>query len=180
MPSDSQFAVAMKNQQEAERAEQQRIKNLVLNYDLQDSSADSGTGSTDLLSDPFSHPNPNFRAPNPLWIPLHWSLRVLTRSNMLTLLYLKVPVQASSTNTMLLCTKTPPTMRQILDPWTSLARTEADTEPGNCSSVMLIGMTAARIFLQTPWRRAFPAAVILDAGLIVAPHTVAFAIVENR
>ena len=65
MPSDSQFAVAMKNQQEAERAEQQRIKNLVLNYDLQDSGIDSGTGSTDLLNDPFSHPNPNFRAPNP-------------------------------------------------------------------------------------------------------------------
>ena len=65
MPSDSQFAVAMKNQQEAERAEQQRIKNLVLNYDLQDSGADSGTGSTDLLSDPFSYPNPNLRAPWP-------------------------------------------------------------------------------------------------------------------
>lgn len=44
MPSDSQFAVAMKSQKEAERAEQQRIKNLVLNYDLTDSSADpSGT-----------------------------------------------------------------------------------------------------------------------------------------
>ncbi|KAI4162519.1 MAG: hypothetical protein LQ342_003934 [Letrouitia transgressa] len=40
MPSDSQFAVAMKSQKEAERAEQQRIKNLVLNYDLTDSSAD--------------------------------------------------------------------------------------------------------------------------------------------
>ncbi|WPB00972.1 uncharacterized protein RHO25_005592 [Cercospora beticola] len=34
MPSDSAFAVAMRSQQEAERAEQQRIKNLVLNYDL--------------------------------------------------------------------------------------------------------------------------------------------------
>lgn len=56
----------MKNQQEAERAEQQRIKSLVLNYDLQDSSAESGTGSTDLLSDPFLRPNPNFRAPFPL------------------------------------------------------------------------------------------------------------------
>ena len=66
MPSDSQFAIAMKNQQEAERAEQQRIKNLVLNYDLQDFSAEPGTGSTDLLYDPFSHPNPNFRAPPPL------------------------------------------------------------------------------------------------------------------
>jgi regulator of nonsense transcripts 2 len=34
MPSDSAFAVAMRSQQQAERAEQQRIKNLVLNYDL--------------------------------------------------------------------------------------------------------------------------------------------------
>ncbi|CAL8575927.1 mRNA decay protein [Xanthoria parietina] len=40
MPSDSQFAIAMKSQKEAERAEQQRIKNLVLNYDLSDSSAE--------------------------------------------------------------------------------------------------------------------------------------------
>lgn len=36
MPSDSHFAVAMKTQQQAEREEQQRIKNLVLNYDLRD------------------------------------------------------------------------------------------------------------------------------------------------
>lgn len=35
LPSDSTFAIAMKNQQQAEREEQQRIKNLVLNYDLQ-------------------------------------------------------------------------------------------------------------------------------------------------
>jgi regulator of nonsense transcripts 2 len=34
LPSDSHFAVAMKSQQQAEREEQQRIKNLVLNYDL--------------------------------------------------------------------------------------------------------------------------------------------------
>lgn len=34
LPSDSSFAVAMRTQQQAERAEQQRIKNLVLNYDL--------------------------------------------------------------------------------------------------------------------------------------------------
>ncbi|KAI0100028.1 MIF4G domain-containing protein [Nemania sp. FL0031] len=37
LPSDSTFAVAMKNQQQAEREEQQRIKNLVLNYDLRES-----------------------------------------------------------------------------------------------------------------------------------------------
>ena len=53
----------MKTQQEAERAEQQRIKNLVLNYDLQDSSAEPGTGSINLLTDPFLHPNPNKRVP---------------------------------------------------------------------------------------------------------------------
>ncbi|CAK7198699.1 mRNA decay protein [Sporothrix eucalyptigena] len=34
LPSDSEFAVAMRNQQQAEKEEQQRIKNLVLNLDL--------------------------------------------------------------------------------------------------------------------------------------------------
>lgn len=34
LPSDSHFAVALKNQQQAEREEQQRIKNLVLNLDM--------------------------------------------------------------------------------------------------------------------------------------------------
>lgn len=34
LPSDSSFVIAMKNQQQADREEQQRIKNLVLNYDL--------------------------------------------------------------------------------------------------------------------------------------------------
>ncbi|KAF2154150.1 nonsense-mediated mRNA decay factor [Myriangium duriaei CBS 260.36] len=34
LPADSNFAVAMRSQQQAERAEQQRIKSLVLNYDL--------------------------------------------------------------------------------------------------------------------------------------------------
>ena len=56
----------MKNQQEAERAEQQRIKNLVLNYDLQDSSSEqAGTGSPNSHFDPFSHPNPNIRSRSP-------------------------------------------------------------------------------------------------------------------
>ncbi|PGH15404.1 hypothetical protein AJ80_05588 [Polytolypa hystricis UAMH7299] len=36
LPSDSSFAVAMRSQKQAEREEQQRIKNLVLNYDLGD------------------------------------------------------------------------------------------------------------------------------------------------
>ena len=68
MPSDSHFAVAMKSQKEAERAEQQRIKNLVLNYDLQDSSTDAGTDNT--ISDYFSHPNPNIRDQRPAGFPL--------------------------------------------------------------------------------------------------------------
>ncbi|KAH6899048.1 armadillo-type protein [Thelonectria olida] len=42
LPSDSTFAVAMKNQQQAEREEQQRIKNLVLNYDLQQNEDQDG------------------------------------------------------------------------------------------------------------------------------------------
>lgn len=42
LPSDSQFAVAMKTQQQAEKEEQQRIKNLVLNYDLRDSEDQDG------------------------------------------------------------------------------------------------------------------------------------------
>lgn len=48
LPSDSHFAIAMKSQKEAERAEQQRIKNLVLNYDLHESNADqTGPGVVD-------------------------------------------------------------------------------------------------------------------------------------
>ncbi|KAL1838350.1 hypothetical protein VTJ49DRAFT_2781 [Mycothermus thermophilus] len=37
LPSDSQFAVALINQRQAAKEEQQRIKNLVLNYDLRES-----------------------------------------------------------------------------------------------------------------------------------------------
>ncbi|KAL8778010.1 MAG: hypothetical protein Q9213_007608 [Squamulea squamosa] len=59
MPSDSQFAVAMRSQKEAERAEQQRIKNLVLNYDLGDSNADQAGTKNNLYLDYFSYPNPN-------------------------------------------------------------------------------------------------------------------------
>ncbi|MCJ1418254.1 hypothetical protein MMC32_004601 [Xylographa parallela] len=58
LPSDSHFAIAMKSQKEAERAEQQRIKNLVLNYDLQDTADHDGTGNS-LHSQYFSTPNPN-------------------------------------------------------------------------------------------------------------------------
>ncbi|KAI2467122.1 ARM repeat-containing protein [Annulohypoxylon bovei var. microspora] len=42
LPSDSTFAVAMKTQQQAEREEQQRIKNLVLNYDLRENEDTDG------------------------------------------------------------------------------------------------------------------------------------------
>ncbi|KAF4302094.1 MIF4G-like type 3 [Botryosphaeria dothidea] len=43
LPADSTFAIAMRTQQEAERAEQQRIKNLVLNYDLRDENESDAT-----------------------------------------------------------------------------------------------------------------------------------------
>ncbi|RAL66123.1 hypothetical protein DID88_005794 [Monilinia fructigena] len=42
LPSNSNFAIAMKSQQAAEREEQQRIKNLVLNYDLNDGEEQDG------------------------------------------------------------------------------------------------------------------------------------------
>ncbi|KAI9894051.1 MAG: hypothetical protein M1814_004821 [Vezdaea aestivalis] len=45
LPSSSHFAVSMRSQQEAGRAEQQRIKNLVLNYDLREEEHD-GTDRT--------------------------------------------------------------------------------------------------------------------------------------
>ncbi|MCJ1474487.1 hypothetical protein MMC13_003145 [Lambiella insularis] len=61
LPSDSHFAIAMKSQKEAERAEQQRIKNLVLNYDLQDTADHDGIDNS--LSQYFSQPNPNFPKP---------------------------------------------------------------------------------------------------------------------
>jgi regulator of nonsense transcripts 2 len=55
LPSDSTFAVAMRSKQQAEKEEQQRIKNLVLNYELRDDNDTEGTL-------PFLyhlHPNPN-------------------------------------------------------------------------------------------------------------------------
>jgi regulator of nonsense transcripts 2 len=42
LPSDSTFAVALRNQQQAEKEEQQRIKNLVLNYDLRENEDHDG------------------------------------------------------------------------------------------------------------------------------------------
>ena len=54
MPSDSNFAVAMRTQQQAERAEQQRIKNLVLNYDLTDDPHDGEAHSFHYVMSPTS------------------------------------------------------------------------------------------------------------------------------
>lgn len=45
LPSDSNFAIAMKTQQQAEREEQQRIKSLVLNYDLREGEEQDGDSS---------------------------------------------------------------------------------------------------------------------------------------
>lgn len=42
LPTDSHFAVAMRNQQQAEREEQQRIKNLVLEYDFRENDDQDG------------------------------------------------------------------------------------------------------------------------------------------
>ncbi|OWP03436.1 nonsense-mediated mRNA decay factor (Upf2) [Marssonina coronariae] len=53
LPSDSTFAVAMKTKQAAEREEQKRIKDLVLNYDLRDGEEQDGDSTLAPL-------NPNF------------------------------------------------------------------------------------------------------------------------
>ncbi|KAF2503158.1 ARM repeat-containing protein [Lophium mytilinum] len=49
LPSDSNFAIAMKSKQQAEREEQQRIKNLVLNYDLRGTDENENDGDTQLF-----------------------------------------------------------------------------------------------------------------------------------
>jgi len=54
MPSDSNFAIALKTQQAAEREEQQRIKNLVLRYDLREGEEQDGDSLLESLP-----PNPN-------------------------------------------------------------------------------------------------------------------------
>ncbi|ODH51801.1 hypothetical protein GX48_02045 [Paracoccidioides brasiliensis] len=68
LPSDSSFALAMKTQQQAEREEQQRIKNLVLNYDLRDDNEPSD-GEFNILSSPSprtsSNPSPFLLEENP-------------------------------------------------------------------------------------------------------------------
>lgn len=60
LPSNSHFAVAMKSQQQAEREEQQRIKNLVLNYDLSnDGDQHDGEAQDFLTPIPELETNPN-------------------------------------------------------------------------------------------------------------------------
>ncbi|WPG97599.1 ARM repeat-containing protein [Acrodontium crateriforme] len=54
LPSDSNFAVAMRTQQQAEREEQQRIKNLVLNYDLSEDQQDGEAPSFLYVTSPNS------------------------------------------------------------------------------------------------------------------------------
>ncbi|KAJ2904368.1 Regulator of nonsense transcripts 2 [Zalerion maritima] len=49
LPSNSTFAVAMRNSQQAEREEQQRIKNLVLNYDMRENDDVDGDSTHTLL-----------------------------------------------------------------------------------------------------------------------------------
>ncbi len=68
LPSDSSFAVSMKSQQAAEREEQQRIKNLVLNYDLREDDQHDGI-SSDFPYGPIVQPplqrNPNTKGLKP-------------------------------------------------------------------------------------------------------------------
>lgn len=61
----------MKSQKEAERAEQQRIKNLVLNYDLHESNADQTGTDNHLYLNYFSQPNPNIKIKSPAEILAH-------------------------------------------------------------------------------------------------------------
>lgn len=69
LPADSGFAVAMRSQREAERAEQQRIKNLVLNYDLRDDTETDGT----IPFHSILRPNPNHKAAQTLGRSKHLS-----------------------------------------------------------------------------------------------------------
>ncbi|KAG8626359.1 hypothetical protein KVT40_005304 [Elsinoe batatas] len=61
LPADSNFAVAMLHQQQAERAEQQRIKSLVLNYDLSSTDETQADGSQDPFLCPLQR-NPNHKS----------------------------------------------------------------------------------------------------------------------
>lgn len=55
LPSDSTFAVAMRNKQQADKEEQQRIKSLVLNYNEARDEVDDSTG-LDKTPNPYAQP----------------------------------------------------------------------------------------------------------------------------
>jgi regulator of nonsense transcripts 2 len=55
LPSDSTFAVAMRNKQQADREEQQSIKSLVLNYNEARDDAEDSTG-LDKTPNPYAQP----------------------------------------------------------------------------------------------------------------------------
>lgn len=54
LPSDSSFALAMKSQQQADREEQQRIKSLVLNYEMTNEPENTGEGKHLPIQLPYS------------------------------------------------------------------------------------------------------------------------------
>ena len=56
LPSDSTFAVAMRSQQQADREEQQRIKNLVLNYEMTNETETTTEGTPPPNSSHFKTP----------------------------------------------------------------------------------------------------------------------------
>ncbi|KAF2231105.1 ARM repeat-containing protein [Viridothelium virens] len=66
LPSDSNFAIAMRNQQQAERAEQQRIKSLVLNYDLREETEPDGDSPLSSVNNynKTLKSNPNRKSPS--------------------------------------------------------------------------------------------------------------------
>lgn len=79
LPSDSQFAVALINQRQAAKEEQQRIKNLVLNYDLQSDDYD-GEKSWDPRDDSGLETDCGRTAPNDKPISHHHHNRIDMRS----------------------------------------------------------------------------------------------------
>jgi regulator of nonsense transcripts 2 len=62
LPADSIFAVAMRHQQEAEKEEKKRLKDLVLNLDLRDDTDADGIDPLSFLL----QPNPNVRIGRPI------------------------------------------------------------------------------------------------------------------
>ncbi|KAK4666890.1 mRNA decay protein [Podospora pseudopauciseta] len=78
LPSDSNFAVALINQRQAAKEEQQRIKNLVLNYDLRENEENDGTTT---LRDPLQlYSNIHNRAGNEKTNSYHHHNRIDNRA----------------------------------------------------------------------------------------------------